>query len=40
MGKAGAGEPSGISNGAARDNFDAAAVVLQPGNNMATLHLR
>jgi uncharacterized protein (DUF2141 family) len=39
-GKADAGEPSGISNGAARDNFDAAAVVLQPGVNMAAVHLR
>jgi uncharacterized protein (DUF2141 family) len=38
-GKPGPGEPSGISNGAARDNFDAAAVVLQPGTNTTTIHL-
>ena len=39
-GKAEAGEPFGISNAAAKDNFDAAAIVLQPGNNAATIHLR
>ena len=39
-GKAEAGEPFGISNGAARDNFDAAAVVLQPGSNTTAIHLR
>ena len=34
------GEPFGVSNGAARDNFDAAAIVLQPGTNMTTVHLQ
>ena len=34
------GEPYGVSNGAARDNFDAAAVVLQPGANMVTVRLQ
>ncbi len=34
------GEPSGVSNGVARDNYDGAAVVLQPGVNMATVRLR
>ena len=38
-GKAEPGEPNGISNGAARDNFDAAAVVLNPGVNMTAVHL-
>ena len=39
-GKPEPGEPSGISNGAAPDNFDGAAIVLQPGANMAAVHLR
>ena len=39
-GKSDPGEPSGISNGAKADNFDGAAIVLQPGNNMAAVHLR
>ena len=39
-GKPEAGEPFGISNAAARDNFDGAAIVLQPGNNMTAVHLR
>jgi uncharacterized protein (DUF2141 family) len=39
-GKAEPGEPAGISNGAAPDNFDGAGVVLQPGANMAAVHLR
>ena len=34
------GEPFGVSNGAARDNFDAAAIVLQPGTNMTTVRLQ
>ena len=34
------GEPRGISNEAAPGNFDAAALVLQPGVNMAVIHLR
>jgi uncharacterized protein (DUF2141 family) len=34
------GEPRGISNGAAPGNFDAAAIVLEPGANMAAIHLR
>ena len=33
------GEPSGVSNGASRDNYDAAALVLQPGVNMTTIRL-
>src|SRR6266566_2242562 len=32
-GKAEPGEPLGLSNGAAPDNFDGAALVLQPGAN-------
>ena len=39
-GKAERGEPSGMSNGAAPGNFDAAAVALQPGNNAMTIHIR
>ena len=39
-GKADRGEPMGISNGANADDFDAAAIVLQPGANMAAVHLR
>ena len=39
-GKAEPGEPAGISNGASPENFDAAAIVLQPGVNMVTVHLR
>ena len=39
-GKAEAGEPLGLSNGAAPDNFDGAALVLQPGVNSAAVHLR
>ena len=39
-GKAEPGEPSGLSNGAAPDNFDGAALVLQPGVNGAAVHLR
>ena len=34
------GEPFGVSGGAARDNFDAASVVLQPGINAVTVHLQ
>jgi uncharacterized protein (DUF2141 family) len=34
------GEPFGVSNGASRDNFDAAAIVLQPGANMTTVRLK
>jgi uncharacterized protein (DUF2141 family) len=33
------GEPFGVSNAAARDNYDAAAIVLQPGVNMTTVRL-
>jgi uncharacterized protein (DUF2141 family) len=39
-GKAEPGEPAGTSNGAAPDNFDGAAIVLQPGVNGAAVHLR
>ena len=39
-GKADPGEPRGTSNGANADDFDAAAIVLEPGANMATVHLR
>jgi uncharacterized protein (DUF2141 family) len=39
-GKAEPGEPLGISNGATPDNFDNAAIVIQPGANMAAVHLR
>ena len=39
-GKADAGEPLGLSNGAPPDNFDGAALVLQPGVNSAAVHLR
>ena len=39
-GKRDAGEPSAISNGAADSDFDAAAIALMPGANMAALHLR
>jgi uncharacterized protein (DUF2141 family) len=39
-GKADPGEPSGISNGANADNFDGAAIVLEPGANRAAVHLR
>lgn len=34
------GEPRGVSNDAAAGDFDAAALVLQPGANMAALHLK
>ena len=34
------GEPFGISGGATRDNFDAAAIVLQPGANTVTVRLQ
>ena len=34
------GEPQGVSNGAALNSFDAAAIELMPGTNMATIHLR
>jgi len=33
------GEPTGLSNGAAPDNFDAAAIVLHPGENSIAIHL-
>jgi len=39
-GRAGPGEPVAISNGAPPENFDAAAITLQPGENTAVLHLR
>jgi uncharacterized protein (DUF2141 family) len=39
-GRADPGEPIGTSNGANADNFDGAAIVLQPGVNMASVHLR
>src|SRR5258706_10394333 len=39
-GKAEPGEPLGISNGATPDNFDNAAIVIQPGANMAAVHFR
>ena len=38
-GRAEAGEPEGISNGAKPDDFDAAAIVLVPGENNAAIHL-
>jgi uncharacterized protein (DUF2141 family) len=39
-GKAEPGEPLGISNGASPEDFDGGAIVLQPGANMAAVHLR
>lgn len=39
-GKADPGEPKGTSNGANADDFDGAAIVLEPGANMAAVHLR
>ena len=39
-GKAEPGEPLGLSNGAAPDNFDGAALLLQPGVNSFAVHLR
>src|SRR5258707_14302699 len=39
-GKADPGEPTGTSNGANADDFDGAAIVLEPGANMAAVHLR
>ena len=39
-GRAEPGEPAGVSNGAAPDNFDAAAIVLQPGDNRVSIRLR
>ena len=39
-GKADPGEPSGISNGANAGDFDGAAIVVEPGANMAAVHLR
>ncbi len=39
-GKAEPGEPAGVSNGTTPDNFDNAAIVIQPGANMAAVHLR
>jgi uncharacterized protein (DUF2141 family) len=39
-GKADPGEPRGISNGAKADDFDGAAIVLEPGANVAAVHLR
>ena len=38
-GRAEAGEPSALSNAAAPGNFDAAAIVLHPGENTAAVHL-
>ena len=38
-GKRDAGEPQAVSNGAAATDFDAAAIVLTPGDNAAVLHL-
>ena len=34
------GEPFGVSNGGPRDNYDMAAIVLQPGANMVTVRLQ
>jgi uncharacterized protein (DUF2141 family) len=34
------GEPFGVSGGAARDNYDAAAITLQPGANNVTVRLQ
>jgi len=39
-GKADPGEPKGNSNGANADNFDGAAIVLEPGANSTAVHLR
>jgi uncharacterized protein (DUF2141 family) len=39
-GKAEPGEPAAISNAAAPDNFDSAAIVLQPGENRVSIRLR
>src|SRR5882672_994614 len=39
-GKADPDEPRGTSNGANADDFDGAAIVLEPGANMAAVYLR
>lgn len=39
-GRAEAGEPAAVSNNAAPGDFDNAAIVVQPGENSAALHLR
>ena len=38
-GRADAGEPSALSNAAAPGDFDAAAIVLHPGENSIAIHL-
>jgi uncharacterized protein (DUF2141 family) len=38
-GRAEAGEPTAVSNGGAPENFDAAAIVLHPGENSIAIHL-
>jgi uncharacterized protein (DUF2141 family) len=34
------GEPQGVSNGAALNDFDKATLVIEPGDNSTTVHLR
>jgi uncharacterized protein (DUF2141 family) len=34
------GEPQAVSNGAAANDFDSAALLLMPGNNEAVIHLK
>jgi uncharacterized protein (DUF2141 family) len=38
-GRAETGEPIAVSNGAAPENFDAASIVLHPGENTIAVHL-
>lgn len=38
-GRADAGEPMAVSNAAAADDFDRAAIVLHPGENAIAIHL-
>jgi uncharacterized protein (DUF2141 family) len=38
--RAEAGEPAGVSNGAAPGNFEGATILLQPGTNSALVRLR
>ena len=38
-GRADAGEPRAVSNAAAAEDFDGAAIVLHPGENTVTIHL-
>jgi uncharacterized protein (DUF2141 family) len=38
-GRAKEGEPQGVTNGTKPGDFDAAAIVIAPGNNTAVIHL-